>query len=61
MTLFRRIKNLWLLSAYRVDEIRDKKLVKDVSTVKHRMAKIVKDDSRNPLEIEIDTQNGETS
>lgn len=66
MTLSKRLKNLWLLSAYRPLGVGEQNkggdiiatIKKEYETPKKKLAIIIKEDIRNVLEQEID-QNGE--
>jgi hypothetical protein len=48
--LWQRIKNLWRLSSFRIEELTQKNevhLVKDIPTIKKKLAKIIKPDKED--------------
>lgn len=53
MNLLKRIRNLWKLSEYRINE-RSDMFIKDFPTVKKRLATIIPEDKKNIFEEEND-------
>ena len=59
MNIFKRIRNLWRLSNYRIDprtkDGNTQFLVKEISTIKHKPATIIKEDQPDIFEQKDDT------